>query len=109
ILYRAPDGAYRNEFTQLSEELRLAGETDSVSWLVGVFYADEDLDSTNPLSYGSQFDDYFGGLLNAPDQLAPVLATYAPGTGQDDKFEQDSKSWALFTNNSFRLTDALEL
>ncbi len=109
ILYRAPDGAYRNEFTQLSEELRLAGETDSVSWLVGVFYADEDLDSTNPLSYGSQFDDYFGGLLNAPPQLAPVLATYAPGTGQDDKFEQDSKSWALFTNNSFRLTDALEL
>ena len=109
ILYRAPDGSFANEFTQLSQEIRLAGETDSVSWLVGAFYADENLDSKNPLTYGSQFGAYYGGLLNAPPQLAPFLASYAPGTGQADTFDQDSESWAVFTNNSFRFTDALEL
>ena len=109
ILYRAPDGSYANEFTQLSEELRLAGETEQLSWLVGAFYADEDLDSANALKYGAQFDDYYGGLLGNPAPLAPILAAYAPGAGQADSFEQDSKSWALFTNNSIRFTEALEL
>src|SRR5512138_87182 len=109
ILFRAPDGSFANEFTQLSEEIRLAGETDKLSWLVGAFYADEDLDSGNPLKYGSQFGAYYGGLLNAPPQLAPFLASYAVGTGQADTFEQNSQSWAVFTNNSFRFTDALEL
>lgn len=109
ILYREPDGSYSNEFTQFSEEIRLAGDTERVSWLVGAFYADERLDSNNALSYGTQFGGYFGGLLDAPPQLQPILALYAPGTGQADRFEQDSKSWALFTNNSIRLTDQLEL
>ncbi len=109
ILYRAPDGGFANEFTQMSEELRLAGETEQLSWLVGAFYAKEDLDSANQLTYGAQFDDYYGGLLGNPAALAPILATYAPGTGQSDTFEQDSKSWALFTNNSIRFTEALEL
>ncbi len=108
ILYRAPDGSYANEFTQFSEELRLAGETDRFSWLVGAFYADEDLDSANALTYGNQFGSYFGGLLggNLP---ASILAAYPAGIGQADRFEQNSQSWALFTNNSVRFTDALEL
>jgi iron complex outermembrane receptor protein len=109
ILYRAPDGSYSNEFTQFSEEIRLAGESERLSWLVGAFYADEELKSNNALTYGTQFADYFGGLLQAPPQLAPILATYAPGTGQTDRFKQNSKSWALFTNNSIRFTDAFEM
>ena len=40
ILYREPDGDFANEFNQISEELRLAGETDRLSWLVGAFYAE---------------------------------------------------------------------
>ncbi len=113
ILYRSPDGSFANEFTQISEELRLSGESERLSWLVGAFYADEDLDSGNPLRYGAQFGQYFGGLLGMggppPAALAPILAAYAGGIGQEDTFEQDSKSWALFTNNSIRVTDAFEV
>src|SRR5690606_22373972 len=35
ILYRDPDGDFANEFEQFSEELRLAGETGRVNWLIG--------------------------------------------------------------------------
>ena len=37
------------------------------------------------------------------------LNGYPIGTGQRDVHEQDSKSWALFTNNNIKFTDALEL
>lgn len=112
ILYRDADGSYSNKFRQLSQELRLAGETDRVSWLVGAFYADEDLDSRNPLLMGNDFRAYFGGLLGPAGtaligSLPPVA--WAAGHGQRDTYEQESKSWALFTNNSIRLTEALEL
>ena len=108
ILYRDPDGTFGNEFKQLSEELRLAGESDRLSWLVGAFYANEDLDSHNRLIYGTQFFDYFNRLLQGslPAALAPA---YGGGLGTRDVYSQSSSSWALFTNDSFRFTDALEL
>jgi iron complex outermembrane receptor protein len=109
ILYRAPDGSYGNEFEQFSQEFRLAGETERLSWLVGAFYAKEDLDSANALTFGTQFAQYFGALLGNPAPLLPILAAFPGGAGQLDTFEQKSESWALFTNNSLRLTDALEL
>jgi iron complex outermembrane receptor protein len=110
ILYRAPDGGFANEFTQISEEIRLAGESERLSWLVGAFYADENLDSANQLTYGNQFGTYFAGLLGNPGPFMPLLTTQWPGgVGQSDEFEQDSESWALFTNNSIHFTDALEL
>jgi outer membrane receptor protein involved in Fe transport len=108
ILYRDPDGDFGNEFQQISEELRIAGESDRLNWLFGVFYADEDLDSKNQLIYGNQFFSYFNGLLQGalPAALAPA---YAGGLGTRDVYSQNSSSWALFTNDSFRFTDALEL
>jgi outer membrane receptor protein involved in Fe transport len=112
ILYREPDGNFRNEFQQLSQELRIAGESERLSWLVGAFYADEELDSANQLIYGDQFTEYFGRLLGNPLAIIGLtgnLQPYPGGQGTRDVYQQDSKSWALFTNNSLRLTDALEL
>jgi iron complex outermembrane recepter protein len=108
ILYRDPDGDFGNKFQQLSEELRIAGESDRLNWLFGAFYADEDLDSKNQLLYGNDFFLYFNGLLQGalPAALAPA---YAGGLGTRDVYSQNSSSWALFTNDSFRFTDALEL
>jgi iron complex outermembrane recepter protein len=108
ILYRDPDGDFGNQFEQLSEELRLAGETDRLNWLVGAFYAAEDLDSRNQLIYGNQFRAYYNALLS--NALAPLPANAWPGgLGTADVYKQESESWALFTNNSIRFTDALEL
>ena len=108
ILYRDPDGDFANKFEQLSEELRLAGETDRLNWLVGVFYAKEDLESRNQLILGNHFRVYYDTLLQGALASLPANA-WPGGLGTRDVFEQDSTSWALLTNNSIRLTDALEL
>lgn len=107
ILYRNPDGNFANQFEQISQELRLAGETDRLAWLVGLFYAGEDLDSRNQLLYGNAFQTYFNLLLSGA--LAAFPASWRGGQGTQDVYGQDSTSWALFTNNSFKVTDALEL
>ncbi|WP_129775213.1 TonB-dependent receptor [Peristeroidobacter soli] len=115
ILYRNPDGNFGNEFKQLSQELRLAGESDKLSWLVGLFYADEDLDSRDQLIQGTQFQNYFVGLTGGPTASPLVtLGILTPGSypanaATKDVYQQNSKNWALFTNNSIRFTDALEL
>jgi iron complex outermembrane receptor protein len=106
ILYRAPDGNFANQFEQISQELRLAGETDRLAWLVGLFYAGEDLESRNQLLYGNAFQTYFNLLLGGA--LAPLPPSWRGGQGTQDVYGQDSTSWALFTNNSFNITDALE-
>lgn len=112
ILYRDENGLFANEFGQLSQELRIAGESERLNWLFGAFYAQEDLDSTNQLIYGTQFRPYFAGLAGAA--LAPIFAAlpasaYPSGLGTRDTYDQESKSWALFTNNSVRITEGLEL
>jgi iron complex outermembrane receptor protein len=113
ILYRNPDGNFGNEFKQLSQEFRLAGESEKLSWLVGLFYADEDLDSRDQLIQGTQFQQYFVGLTGGPIPQNPVAAlppgSYPANGATRDVYQQESKNWALFTNNSIRFTDALEL
>jgi outer membrane receptor protein involved in Fe transport len=111
ILYRDPNGDFGNEFKQLSQELRLAGESEQLSWLVGLFYADEDLDSRDQLILGNDFQRYYIGLTGGPaSPLINLPAAAYPGGGTTrDVYDQSSKSWALFTNNSIRFTDALEL
>ena len=116
IWYRAPDGRFSNEFKQVSQEIRLAGATGPVNWLVGAFYANEDLDSLQHLAFGTQFEPYYGLLFS--QGMAPTLVSTitgrAPGTaypldsGVQDRFKQKSDSYAVFTNDSYQFTDKLE-
>jgi iron complex outermembrane receptor protein len=113
ILYRDADSDNGSTFKQLSQELRIAGETERLNWLVGAFYANEDLDSRNQLIYGTQFQQYFGRLLGNPAAIGALTglgsAAYVGGQGTQDRYDQESKTWALFTNNSLKITEALEL
>lgn len=108
ILYRNPNGNFGNEFKQLSQEFRLAGESEKLSWLVGLFYADEDLDSRDQLIQGTQFQTYFNLLTGGQLSSLPPTA-YPANAATRDVYQQESKNWALFTNNSIRFTDALEM
>ncbi|MCH1928296.1 TonB-dependent receptor, partial [Shewanella sp. C31] len=36
-------------------------------------------------------------------------STFVAGNGQNDLYQQEEQGFALFTNNSFKLTEALEL
>lgn len=112
IVYREPDGDFSNEFDQLSQELRFSGDTEKLNWLVGVFYTKEDMTSNNELLVGNQFQQYFSRLLNPNDptvvtQLTGNPNAYQGGLGQFDIFEQESDTYAVFTNNSYQITSRL--
>jgi iron complex outermembrane receptor protein len=115
VLWRNSRGPNANEFEQLSEELRFSGESDRLEWMVGAFYASEDLDSDLNLRYGADFETYYSLVLSAG--MAPTLVNtltgrpaqtaYPTGAGYQDTFEQSSDSIALFTNETFHFTDRL--
>ena len=115
VLWRNLDGPNANEFKQLSEELRFSGESDKFDWMVGAFYAKEDLDSDLNLRYGADFETYYSLVLSAG--MAPMLVNaltgrpaqtaYPTGAGYQDRFEQRSDSFAVFTNDTFHFTERL--
>jgi outer membrane receptor protein involved in Fe transport len=131
LLYREDQDFFR-DFSQFSQELRLAGEEDRLSWLVGAFYAKEELDSGEALNFGTQLNTYLDILLRTA-AAAPVASggtgTLAnpvtggglgyilgatnpvalPGAQQRDVHNQESTTTAFFINSDFRVTDALTL
>jgi outer membrane receptor protein involved in Fe transport len=114
ILYRDPDGSTSIEFDQLSQELRIAGQTGRLNWLGGVYYANEDLKFRNRTIVGNQFQQYFSRLLNPanPNLIAALTGMSNPfpsGQGARDVFQQDSRTLALFTSNSYQVIDGLTL
>jgi len=112
IVYREPDGDFSNEFDQLSQELRFAGDTERLNWLVGVFYTKEDMTSNNELLLGNQFQQYFSRLLapNNPNVITGLTGNanaFQGGLGQFDIYDQESDTYAVFTNNSYDVTSKL--
>lgn len=114
LVYRPDDGRNFTEFGQFSQELRLAGEAmdGKLNWLVGGFYANEELKNRSVLSYGTDYYAYFAGrvLGGVPALIGLTPATiFQANNGSDDRYKQKAETFALFTNNSFQVTDQLEL
>jgi outer membrane receptor protein involved in Fe transport len=67
IWYRASDGGSLTKFKTFTQELRLQGSTfdDRLDYLVGGYYAREDLTVRDNLSYGADFERYANCLLAA--------------------------------------------
>lgn len=121
ILLRPDDGTNAVVFNQISQELRLQGVAwnDRLDWLVGGFYADEDLTRRDAITYGADYQSYISLLLtNGADPqfvrttLAgigfPTTAAALPSNGgQRDRAEHQSRSIALFTHNSLAVSDAI--
>ena len=148
LLYSNPEESESyNRFKTFSQEFRLTGSTDKVDWLVGMFYANEDLDKTESYRIGAGYEPYLSTLvgssalpqmkaaldptlayLSAQYQL-PLTMSFNPlnpaifmsqfsgqtygttfaGFGALDKYEQNAKSLALFTNNTWHATEALDV
>jgi len=114
IAYRPNDGTNRVGIEQFSQEVRLAGQAidGRLNWLVGGFYAEEDLNSRARVVFGEDYYAYYAGrvLGGVPALIGLTPGTILqPGAGSDDLYAQEGKSFALFTNNSFAFTDQLEL
>ncbi len=130
VLYRPDNGDYSTRFKTFSEELRLAGATDHVNWLVGGFYAKEDLALNDTYIYGASYEPFLGLLISGalpapytsqdPNFVAKLTSAhgsgldvdgaqhYVAGQGARDHYTQSDTSYALFTNESWKITDQWE-
>jgi outer membrane receptor protein involved in Fe transport len=126
LLYRdAEEDESFTGFETFSQEFRLTGSTDSVDWMFGAFYSDEDLDRNETYRIGNGYEPYLSvallSMINPAlgrSPTAPLFLSQATGLpfgtvfagfGADDVYRQNAKSAALFTNNTWHATDALDL
>jgi outer membrane receptor protein involved in Fe transport len=141
ILFRAADGNSSRRFQTFTQELRLQGSAfnDRVDWLVGGFFSDEDLTTTDNLRFGNQYGRFATcRLVSGIASLAPLYsptsagclaarpAAFGPASplifaGFDtldavnnrgstlDRYGQNSRNYALFTHNIFHVTDTFDI
>ncbi|MBD3832722.1 MAG: TonB-dependent receptor [Brevundimonas sp.] len=150
LLYRVDDGGYGFELNNLTQEFRLAGSTDKLDWLVGVFATRENISRDDSYWYGAGYTPFLsllissqlnagtggaipqsgaiigcltrpgttaqflaGCLLNGGTSTSGPLAPSGPGFGVghgvQDHYSQRSESLALFTNNTWHVTDKFDV
>ena len=109
------------DFKQASEELRFAGRDGPLDWLVGGFFSSEILDTNTAIYAGNDFDLYISGAASAtvgpPNFLLttgftgkPPGSLFIPGvSGEADYYHETSKSYAFFTNETYTITQGLDL
>lgn len=126
LLYRDPteqDNA--TAFETFSQELRLAGSTSHLDWLLGAFYSDEDLTRNEAYRIGPAYEPYLSIALLASINPALAASPTAPlflsqasglsfgtafaGHAAADRYRQNARSMALFTNNTWHATGALDV
>ena len=126
LLYRnADEDESLTEFKTFSQEFRLTGSTAKVDWMFGLFFSDEDLNRNETYRIGAAYEPYLStallALINPALAQSPTAATFLSqttgrpfgtafvGFGADDKYRQNAKSKAFFTNNTWHATDALDV
>ena len=126
LLYRnADEDESLTKFETFTQEFRLTGSTESVDWMVGMFYADEDLTRNDSYRVGNGYEPYLSTLILANINPALAASPTAPlflsqatgrpfgtgfvGLGALDRYKQNAKSLAFFTNNTWHATDALDV
>jgi|CXWL01.1.fsa_nt_gi outer membrane receptor protein involved in Fe transport len=138
IDFSSIDRAYRDDlevgFTNMSQEIRLQGESGNVNWLVGAFFSREELETTDRIRFGTDALAFGnaaytfltqslspGGLRAYATQtpgsaatcfLVPFGGTCLPdlaaGMGQvADNWSVETTSASLFTHNEISLSENL--
>jgi outer membrane receptor protein involved in Fe transport len=138
ILYRAPGGASRR-FNTFTQELRLQGNAlnNHLDWLVGAYYANEDLALHDNLKFGSQYGRFATCRIVSPGGLSALYSPTSSGClaarpalfgaaspliygafnnldamnnvgSTDDRYHQKSTNWALFTHNIVHITPQVD-
>ncbi len=132
LIYRnADENESFSGFDTFSQELRLTGSTGAFDWMVGAFYSDEDLTRNDSYRIGAHYEPYVSTLVlqrvaqgvtaqGLPFDASNPAAFFSQvagtpfgtgfvGLGALDRYQQSAKSAALFTNNTWHATDALDL
>lgn len=126
LIYMEPreDESY-SQFKTFSQEFHLSGANDRFDWLLGAFFSDETINRTESYRVGAAYEPYLSigllSMINPALASLPNAATFMAdatgkpygtafaGLGALDHYQQDAKSTALFTNNTWHATDALDL
>ena len=117
IAYR-DKGGYFQGFETFTQEFRVESEMEWVDWMVGLFFIREDLDYRDALRYGSAYEPYVTGLVSSNPLSGfysgltnlPPGQVFQEGHGVvEDAFKQSVESWALFSHNTFRVTEEFEI
>ena len=110
----------------MTHELRFQGTAmdDRFDWLVGGYYSEEDIAESINFGLGEDFDALVDALLLGGTRgafpsagilgLGGTLPVLSGGASSGDvrttnAYNQNSKSWSLFTHNIFNVTDQLSL
>lgn len=130
LIYREPnEDESLTKFKQFSQEVRLTGSSDRVDWMVGLFYSDEDLTRHDSYRLGGGYEPYLStavlsqvagrfptGVVNTANAgtflsqaTGRAFNSSFAGLGSLDRYEQNSRSVALFTNNTFHATDKFDI
>jgi outer membrane receptor protein involved in Fe transport len=111
VWYRPFDGRNGTKFETLSQELRLQGNAGPLDWLIGAFYAEEDLSAKSALLYGSDYGAFFISQFGAAPALLGITPAnaYQLGNGAVDVHTQNDRTLAVFTHNTLKLSDAFEV
>ncbi len=102
IVYSTPDLNY-TKFKQFSEELQYAGHTSNVDWQIGGFVSHEVLDSGVSTTFGTQLGAYVAALSTLP------AGGFQAGEGAIDRFHQVEQGEAIYTQDTWHLTNKLLL
>jgi len=106
------------EIDTWTAELRLQGEGmgGALNYMIGGFYSDEQLDQSVSFALGQDYGENVGALLFpatagalGANPLTVFTGRDPAGTTNTNRFQQDAKSYAIFTHNSLEITDGLEL
>lgn len=99
-----PESHLRNSgYTQaadidaFSQELRLSGDTDQLTWLAGIYYSSDEIDSTTFFESGLASNTNNAGGAFGGFQALNYLTN------------QDGQSWSVFANTEWNLSDQLKL
>lgn len=102
-----------DEQRQFSQELRLGGSAfgDRLSWLIGGYYFDERITDYNQTRILSGL---YAALEALPFRIGPLGGAGNPANISldvdiDQYLYPKNESWAIFTQESYRLTDRLSL
>jgi iron complex outermembrane receptor protein len=123
IDYLPSDDRNSSRFRTFSQELRYAGTAGKLDYLIGGFFSNEKLRQNTSVLVGSQFTPYLSLLFSSlveghpdPTFLQTGLTfpyvggvNYAANSGSVDQYRQTDRTYAIFTDNTFHITDQLAL
>jgi outer membrane receptor protein involved in Fe transport len=152
IAYRLQDGEFAYTVENVTQEFRLAGATERLDWLFGVFATKEEIGRRDSFYLGADYAPVLSFQLTAalngaavaagaPPALTPAISpasipcftragatattigtclvtggaalgggpTIGAGQALRDTYHQESQSLAVFTNNTFHLTDQFDI